>query len=641
MRRGRRDGGSWWLAVTAMVLWLFAIRSANFSRMGDLGLVSTLHWTYFAALGVVIVGFAFELVRTPLRQSRLLVFAVLLIVIMFGTGPAIEPVASITESWIHAGFIQYVVAHGHPLNNYDARFSWPGGFTLGAMLVSFTGQHTAVVFLRWFPLFIELTYLAPLIAIARASGAGRRAGWLGVVLFYATNWIYQDYFSPQALAYLFYLVIFATILTMWSPRPRDVAADLRRPFAAWWRTTRVATSSAGVEGGTPAAVVLDATRRPRPGHRNDEAGLALRYRARQFRETFTWSRIEGHDAVSTLSSRTVFALFALLGVICLALAMSHQITPYAVVALLFAGLLGRRMGLPELVVMMALLTVGWLSLGASNFWIGHLSTIFGSVGQISNSIGSNVTSRFVGNASHRLVVDLRILIIAGLYLVAGVGVLRRRADSRALELLAGVPILLIAVQGYGGEGLMRLVLFSLPFTSILAASAILPRRWGPVRNWLPVIRLGRHGRRLSCVAIVALVMVCAVVTTVVRGGNDAYESYSSGELAAMDYTYSLARSGNIIGLVSPFIPFGQLKVGSVSVQNASGSETPTLRQDRKNLMTLRPRYIVLGRAQEAWGEILAGYPKGWEAQMAQYFLAHGYRTAKTWSTATVLERVGA
>lgn len=614
-----------------------ALRAADFSRMGDLGLVTILHWTYFAALGLVIVGFSLELLRTPIRESRLLVFTLLFVVIIFGTAPAIEPVAALTDSWIHAGFIQYIVGHGHALDNYDARFSWPGAFSLGAMMVSFTGQHTAVIFLRWFPLFIELLYLAPLRAIARASGAGRRAGWFGVLLFYATNWIYQDYFSPQAVAFLFYLVIFAAVLTTWSPRPLGSDEEAGRDRGTWWRRTRATTTAPSPDGENQVSEVVLTTWSPRP-FVPDESGLALRDRWRQFRATASWSRVEGHDSVANLPGMTVFALLGLLGLISLALAMSHQITPYAVVALLLAGLFARRMARPELVIMTALLTVGWLSLGASNFWIGHLSTIFGSIGQIGNSIGSNVASRVVGSASHRFVVHLRILLIAGLYLVALVGVLRRRADSRALEVLAGVPILLIAVQGYGGEGLMRLVLFSLPFTALLAASAILPRRWGEVRNWLPALRLGRHGRHLCRVAVVALVMACAVVTTVVRGGNDAYEAYSVGELAAMDYTYAHAHVGNIIGLVAPYIPYGQLQVGSISVQLAASSDAPTLTGDRKSLMTLHPRFIVLGKSQEAWGEIVAGYPKGWEARLAAYLIAHGYHAARTWATATVLVR---
>jgi hypothetical protein len=218
------------LGLVGLFLWILSVRSADFFNMGALGLVSVLNWMYFLALIVVVIGFVLELLRTSLRPGRLTFLLAVLVVIIYGTASAVEPVAGITDSWIHAGFIQYIVQHGHPLNGYDARFSWPGGFSLGAVLVSWVGKSNAYSFLRWFPLVIELSYLAPLIVIAKNAGVSRRAGWLGVALYYATNWIFQDYFSPQALNYLFFLVVIAAVLACW--RPRSPAAG-RSTFGYW------------------------------------------------------------------------------------------------------------------------------------------------------------------------------------------------------------------------------------------------------------------------------------------------------------------------------------------------------------------------------------------------------------------------
>src|ERR1019366_3139210 len=194
------------LGGAGLVFWVITVRESHFLNMNSYGLVSVLGWPFFVGLTLIVAGFTVELFRAPLRSMQLTILIVLLVIFVFGTPCAIEPVASLTTSWVHAGFIQYIVQHGHALNGYDARFSWPGGFSMGAVLVAFAGQANAIGFLRWFPLFIELSYLAPLLVIARFSGVSRRAGWLGVVLFYSTNWIYQDYFSPQALNYLFFLV---------------------------------------------------------------------------------------------------------------------------------------------------------------------------------------------------------------------------------------------------------------------------------------------------------------------------------------------------------------------------------------------------------------------------------------------------
>jgi hypothetical protein len=583
------------LGALGLALWFIAVRRADFGHMGPLGLVTVLGWSYFVGLGLLVMGLALELLRTPLRTNRLQLLILGLIIIGFATPSAIEPTAGLTDSWVHAGYVQYIFQHGHVLNNYDAEFSWPGGFSLGAVLVAFTGQSNALDFLRWFPLVIELLYLAPLLVIARFSGVGRRAGWLGIALFYSTNWIYQDYFSPQALNYLYFLVVLAAVLACWQP--------VRRGWAAKGRGS-------------------------------------LRGRATESRAGLTLSRLAGHESTATFSRRLTLSVLVLLGLLCLASSLSHQLTPYALVLALTACLIARRLGRPELIVAAGLLAVGWLSLGASNYWIGHLSDIFGSVGHIGSTFGSNVTSRVTGSTSHRLVVDARILLTAALYLLAGIGVLRRSPNSRLLELLAGAPFLLLAAQDYGGEGLLRVVLFGLPFTCLLAASAILPNRTGDIRSFIPKLRFGRHSRSALRVAVGVFVLGFALATAVVRGGNDAYEAYSRGELAAVNFTYDHVQPGQSIGLVAPYLPIGQQDVGSVPVfVVADAGGTPTLHTDRSLLIGNRPAWVILSHSQEAWGEIVAGYPKGWEVSIEGALVEHGYRIAATWSTATVL-RVG-
>ena len=579
------------LGLVGLVLWIVTIARADFARMGPWGLVSVLGWTYFAGLVVVVAGLAFELLRTPLRVSRVTFLLMVLVVFLYGTACAIEPLAGRPDSWIHAGFIQYIVQHGHTLNGFDARFSWPGGFSLGAVLVAFAGQVNALGFLRWFPFMIEMAYLAPLLVIARWSGVSRRAGLLGIALYYATNWIYQDYFSPQALNFLFYLVVIAVVLASWRPR----TAPQHGPTMGFWRERIV-----------------------------------------QSRRIATLARLEGHDATTRWSDNVTLGLLALLGLISLASSMSHQITPFALALALGACLVARRLGRPELAIAVGVLAIGWVSLGASNFWVGHLHLIFGSVGQVSSTVGSNVTGRVIGSPSHLFIVELRILITAALFLAAGIGFLRRSADSRVLEVLAAAPFLLIAMQNYGGEGFLRVVFFGLPFTSLLAASAILPSRGGSVRALLPSLRVGRYGRAAMRIAVAAIVLGFSVATTVARGGNDAYEAFSHGELAAVNYAYDHVRTGQTIGAVSYFLPLEFRDVNVVNLLTVDGGGG-TVRADGSSLLRARPFFIILSRSQEQWGEVVMGYPRGWETTIEERLLAHGYRIAAHWGVATVLQ----
>ena len=340
--------GSPGLGIVAVVMWIVAVHQANFLSMGKFGLVSVLGWPYFVGLALVAAGVALELLHTPLQSNRLVFLIVVLVIFLFATASAIEPMAGTQSAFVIAGFVQHLFLHGQPLINYDARFSWPGSFSLGAVLVAFAGQTNALDFLRWFPFVIELLYLPALLVIARYSGVGRRAGFLGVALFYASNWIYQDYFSPQALDYLFFLVVVASVLFCWQPRINHRIKRFRGGF-------------------------LD--------------------RLSQSRDIFTPARVAGRDTVTAVSSPIVLGILLMLGLIFLASSMSHQLTPYAIMLALAACLITRRMGRPELLIVASLLAVGWLSLGASNYWVGHLSDIFGSAGHVVSSYGSNVTSQ--------------------------------------------------------------------------------------------------------------------------------------------------------------------------------------------------------------------------------------------------------
>lgn len=577
------------LGGISLALWVVAVEKANYLSMGPLGLISVLNVYYFVGLAIFSIALGRELMRTAFRPSTVTALIVLLVVYLFGTACVVEPVASLTDSWIHAGFTQYFIQHGHTLNNYDARFSWPGAFALAAVLANFTGQHNVLAFLRYFPLFIELMYLAPLLVIARFSGVDRRTGLLGVALFYATNWIYQDYFSPQGINYLFFLVVIATVLACWRPR-----------YSAAVHASR----------------------------------LRLKERLVQTRSVFTWSRFDGRDATSNWDTATTVSVLLVLLLICFASAISHQLTPYALILALAGCLIARRLGRVELLVVVSIFAVGWLSLGASNYWIGHLADIFGSAGQVSTTIGSNVSSRVTGNSSHLFVVTVRILITLALYGLAGIGWLRRSADSRIIEVLAAVPFALVVAQNYGGEGLLRVVLFGLPFTALLAASAFLPTNTGAIRSFIPPLRINR--RVLICVITLA-VLGLSLATTLVRGGNDAYESFSRGELAAVDYTYNHAHSGQTIGEVAPFLPIGQEKITSLYTYTASGSGAPSYQALLSGFVTNRPGWIILSQSEEAWGVLVANYRQGWEASLEIALIQKGYHIVAQWQTATVLK----
>ena len=584
------------LGAAGVLLWILAIHSAHYSHMGSEGLISILGWPYFLGLAFVIAGFVLELTRKNPRSSRLFAFVAIFVLFLYGTAPALEPVAELTDAWIHAGFIQYIFVHGHPLEGYDARFSWPGAFSMGAVIVKFAGQANALGFIRWFPMVIEFLYLAPLFVIVRYSGVGRRAGWLAIVFYFSANWIFQDYFSPQALDYLFYLVVVAGAFACWRPAKLALSSSVAGTF---------------------------------------------RDRVTQSRRLLTRDRLLGRQTESTWTGGQNLGLFLIFALIFLAVAMSHQLTPYALIVGLLGLLLTRRLGRPELVLLLIVLAAGWLSLGASNYWIGHLNDIFGSFGQFSNKLQDNVTNRVVGGQAHVFIVELRILLTGGFLFLAGIGFFRRAADSRALEVLVGAPFLLLGAQDYGGEGLLRVVLFGLPFTSLLAASAFLPSSSGEIRSLVPQLSKGRyeHIFHRALPFIIALaILVSALATTIVRGGNDSYVSFSQGELSAVNYMYDHIQPGEVFGVANYFLPVGQARLGVVNEFIATELSTPAnFRKISGRLLRTRPQYIIFSQSQENYGVEVAGYPPGWQRSLEHTMLGSGYKVVARWPTASVIK----
>ncbi len=252
-------------------------------------------------------------------------------------------------------------------------------------------------------------------------------------------------------------------------------------------------------------------------------------------------------------------VLGLLGLLFIATTMSHQLTPPAIILALLTMLLTRRLGRPELPIIIAVLFVRMAQprrvklLGRSPE--RHLRLNRGLREQVqfqrvesSDGRAGAPIHRPTSNSHHRHTL-----------LGRGHRALRRFADSRTLEVLVVAPFLLVAAQNYGGEGLIRVVLFGLPFSSLLFASMFWPRTTGDIRSFLPQIPEGLIARLVRFIIptlIAASLVVLAVATTVARGGNDSYQAMSASDLLAVKYVYAHAPAGRqvYVGMTDPYMP---------------------------------------------------------------------------------------
>jgi hypothetical protein len=193
----------------------------------------------------------------------------------------------------------------------------------------------------------------------------------------------------------------------------------------------------------------------------------------------------------------------------------------------------RLFGLP---VLMAIIAVIWLRFLAGTYWAGHGAAVTSQFGSLDSSVNSNMTDRMSGSRGHEIVVYLRTGMTVAFWATAALGVLFRLVSGRrdfTFGLLAAAPFPLIVAQSYGGEMLLRVYLFALPFMAFFA-SAVFFRRADAGRSWYTTI---------------AIISVCAVALPlfmVTRYGNERQDYFSQAEVAASDFLYDIAPDGSLI-----------------------------------------------------------------------------------------------
>lgn len=462
------------LALLGAVVSCLAATTVTLPVESDLGLVASLPAAYWAGLAAINGALAMALFTRRSRPNAWLMALLLgtLVLVMFGAAAMVTDDPRGEVSWRHVGIADTLQRTGEINPEVDAYFNWPGFFALLALVSKTTGVGALEIAL-WAPVVTVVLWLLALAMIVRTLTDDPRRLWLTLWVFCLGNWQDQDYLSPQAFGLFLHLCVLALLLGSLranTPRFQGLApAKLLR----WWR------------GRTPAE----------PDPRRRVAALVV---------------------------------CALLIVV---VTGSHQLTPFMLLVAIGVLTVAGRSWAPGL-LLLALVVVGiWLAFPASSYLEGHPP--LADIG-LDTTTTANVSERVAGSPGHLLIVQLRMALAAGLWLVAAVGVLvdrrRGRFDLRPVLLMAA-PFVVLPAQSYGGEMLIRVSLFSLPFTAYLAAGALLPRRWPPRRRVVRAVGLG-----LLCSAL-------AAVTVIGRYGNAAFDMFTHPEIVAAQKMYELAPKG--------------------------------------------------------------------------------------------------
>ncbi|WP_406276277.1 glycosyltransferase [Streptomyces sp. NBC_00191] len=219
---------------TALALWLLSLRNVDLDKMRDLGLLQVLPVLFWVALALLTLGFCLALGDRRTGNGWFAAYVLGLIAVIHATPTLLYPTLRYSWAWKHLAIVDAMLRHGGDVpNSGDLSIynEWPGFFQLNALFLRATGLESAVGYAAWAPAFTNALLLGPLLLMYRSVARDRRLIWGAAWIFYSCSWVGQDYFAPQAFAFLLFVTVIALILRQLPssalPRPD------RRRRGAW------------------------------------------------------------------------------------------------------------------------------------------------------------------------------------------------------------------------------------------------------------------------------------------------------------------------------------------------------------------------------------------------------------------------
>ncbi|MGW8811645.1 hypothetical protein [Gordonia terrae] len=401
------------LLVASATLLAVAITRLRPDQAGVYGLVPILGIPYLVGLATLCVALFREYRRRRLHRAGLATANVLLVMYMSMTVAWASGAPPFPTAYVHRFLTNWISELGALPPAVDGRISWSGFFAGAGQVMTTGGLDDSLVFLTSASLVFGVLLMFPLYALGHSLSGSARVGWATITIYILFNWYQQDYFAPQAVAMQLYVTIMAVMVWQLQTAPL--------PSVGSWRT---------------------------------------------------WRRVPGRPAGR--GPGFLYGIEAVLLVLLAAMVVTHQLTPMVTIASL-AGLAIVGSTRHKLLWLGGLLLfTAWFTFGASGYWLGHLDQILGEIGDVTASVNSGLSDRIAGDPVYSRMQYLR---IGGTLLLFGVAVfgwfrLRRSRFRAPLAVFSLVPFLLVVVQSYGGEVVVRCFLYASPALAALAALAM-------------------------------------------------------------------------------------------------------------------------------------------------------------------------
>lgn len=544
--------------ASTVLYWVAGLQLSDAARVGDYGLLSVLHPYFYVAVGLCVFGFLVEVSRGARRTWLLAGHLVVLLLILHATVPLLVYEPEYAWTYKHVGVIELFKSTGGIVNIVDIYQAWPTFFATVAQLSALSGLATLRI-AAWAPLFFDLADCLPLFAIARSLTGDRRVPWLTVFLFSSLNWVAQDYLSPQAFTYVLCLGA-ALVMLRW----------LRRV----------------------------------PG----PAGVWPKWLGR----LWNWLHA-GMPEVPYVSKRAERVALASLYLVFLVVVISHQLSPYLVAlsatGLVVLGLVRSWQIVPILFGICAVYLLPHYDV-VDNYGLFDGFNIFSTFAKSTQGVAPDAVGS-AGRAFSVQVVQVTSVLMWGL---SGLAVLtsRERLGRVAVPAtLAFAPFAVMFGQGYGGEAIYRVFLFSVPWCAYLISTLML--------------RIPKVPRPVAVVGATAAMSAAALASVQGAHGQLVFDQFTRNEVQTAQYLYLHAPPDSAILAPSSNIPlrltanYGSLGGGgdpddlSVALPKDRGTITP---DDMKAVDAMAegyggtPVFVMLSRSEQAYLHYFGYGPDG-------------------------------
>jgi hypothetical protein len=555
-----------------VALWGVSLAWMRVGALDDYGLIPVFPLSFFAALAVLVVSFVVALCAERPSQVVLAAHVLALIVFLHATVPILFAEPFYPWVYTHFGVVRYIDLHGRLDGSVDIYQNWPAFFTLSAWFSRTAGIRGPLEVAAWAQVFFNTCNMLQLRYVFGSLSRDIRSIWLAMFVFFAANWVAQDYFAPQALAFTLSLGLCGVIL-----RWLMVATDKAR-MARWLNRT--------------AALIVRLGRRRRSTSDPEDEPT-------------------GSQRVGRRTARNIAILLFAVIVAC------HQLTPYLLIigltVLTVLGVIRPRF----LVVLFAVMAVGYL-LPRLEFVQVNYGLLTGAGDPLHNS--RNATIGFdQGDPGRVFSAQASRMLSLAVWGLGFVGIVRRlRAGYKNLGVivLAATPVLIIFAESYGGEAIYRIYLFSLPWLALLGAFGLRPDRhgWSSIRN-LPRL----------------VVPLLALLTLFLPSyfGMAETNQVRPGEVAASEYFYGHAPPHSLLMLASPQFPVRltsnyeqfQLAIGesdpnllviapSLRHRMFGARDVPVVAEVLRDYSGGRPAFLVVSQNGKVYSDVFDLLPRG-------------------------------